>query len=79
MEEPFVVIILGRTCEEWEGLLGDIRGRAGFNNFGNPSSLISNIESFHTENELKLFDTGALVKSSQIDIVLVDCCQVSNK
>lgn len=81
--EDFIVLVLGRTCLEWEGRLGDSSGRAGFNDFGSPLDVVSSIERFHDGLEVEgggcprhVFDVGALQRSTRVVLCLVDVCQV---
>jgi|AntAceMinimDraft_5_1070358.scaffolds.fasta_scaffold77307_2 hypothetical protein len=72
----FIVIILGRTCKEWEGgsAYGEAEGRAGFNTFGSPAELVLNLDAFH---DSQFFDRDALRAASRVVLCLADVCQVS--
>jgi len=68
----FNVIILGRTCEEWAGVLSTEHGRAGFADFGSPLDVANAIELMVDDS---LFDAGALRAAVRIVLCLVDSCQ----
>jgi len=79
MANDFIVIILGRTSQEWEGRFPDeLRsGRAGFCNYESPQTLVENLEAFDSSSSS--FDSMALLNSTRVIICLVDSCEVKRK
>lgn len=73
----FVILILGRTSQEWEGRFPDElkSGRAGFSDYDSPQTLVANLEAF--DSSPYSFDAVALRNSTRVILCLVDSCEVS--